>query len=94
MASYKGKRNLDQSTRHTLTALEKALEMATASPLRDDEFTAEQYIEKSKNLGKYKTYDSSRGELKKLVKLGELKSRKIKLNGKQCNAYSAAKSVK
>jgi hypothetical protein len=67
--------------------------MATASPLRDDEFTAEQYIEKSKNLGKYKTYDSSRGELKKLVKNGELKSRKIKLNGKQCNAYSAAKSA-
>jgi hypothetical protein len=90
MASYKGKRNLDQSTRHTLTALEKALEMATASPLRADEFTAEQYIEKSKKLGKYRTYDSSRGELKKMVKNGELKIRKIKLNGKQCNAYSHA----
>jgi len=90
MASNKGKRNLDQSTRHTLTALEKALEMATASPLRDDEFTTEQYIEKSKKLGKYTTYDSSRWELKKLVKLGELKSRKIKIDGKQCNAYSDA----
>jgi hypothetical protein len=66
--------------------------MATASPLRDDEFTAEQYIEKSKKLGQYTTYDSSRGELKKLVKNGELKSRKIKLNGKQCNAYSNAAS--
>jgi hypothetical protein len=64
--------------------------MATASPLRADEFTAEQYIEKSKKLGQYTTYDSSRGELKKLVKNGELKSRKIKLNGKQCNAYSDA----
>jgi len=62
--------------------------------LRDDEFTAEQYIEKSKKLGLYTTYDSSRGELKKLVKNGELKIRKIKLNGKQCNAYSAAKSAK
>jgi len=92
MASYKGKRNLDQSTRHTLTALEKALEMATASPLRADEFTAEQYIEKSKKLGQYTTYDSSRGELKKLVKLGKLKIRKIKLNGKQCNAYSDTSS--
>jgi hypothetical protein len=58
--------------------------------LRDDEFTTEQYIEKSKKLGLYTTYDSSRGELKKLVKNGELKSRKIKLNGKQCNAYSHA----
>jgi hypothetical protein len=83
---------LDQSTRHTLTALEKALEMATASPLRDDEFTAEQYIEKSKKLGLYTTYDSSRWELKKLVKNGELKSRKIKLNGKSANAYSDAAS--
>jgi hypothetical protein len=92
MASYKRKRNLDQSTRHTLTALEKALEMATASPLRDDEFTAEQYIEKSKKLGLYTTYDSSRWELKKLVKNGELKSRKIKLNGKSANAYSDAAS--
>jgi hypothetical protein len=62
--------------------------MTTASPLRDDEFTTEQYIEKSKKRGKYTTYDSSRWELKKLVKNGELKSRKIKLNGKQCNAYS------
>jgi hypothetical protein len=58
--------------------------------LRDDEFTTEQYIEKSKKLGLYTTYDSSRGELKKLVKNGELKIRKIKLNGKQCNAYSDA----
>jgi hypothetical protein len=68
--------------------------MATASPLRADEFTAEQYIEKSKKLGKYRTYDSSRGELKKMVKNGELKIRKIKLNGKQCNAYSAATGAK
>jgi hypothetical protein len=68
--------------------------MTTASPLRSDEFTAEQYIEKSKKLGLYTTYDSSRGELKKLVKNGELKIRKIKLNGKQCNAYSAAKGAK
>jgi|LakMenEpi05May12_1017382.scaffolds.fasta_scaffold03753_4 hypothetical protein len=90
MASYKRKRNLDQSTRDSLSALEKALEMATASPLRADEFTTEQYIEKLKKLGLYTTYDSSRWELKKLVKLGELKSRKIKLNGKQCNAYSDA----
>jgi hypothetical protein len=68
--------------------------MATASPLRADEFTAEQYIEKSKKLGLYTTYDSSRWKLKKMVKNGELNIRKIKLNGKQCNAYSAAKSVK
>jgi hypothetical protein len=39
--------------------------MATASPLRADEFTAEQYIEKSKKLGKYTTYDSSRGGAEK-----------------------------
>jgi hypothetical protein len=68
--------------------------MSTASPLRDDEFTTEQYIQKSKKLGKYTTYDSSRWELKRLVKNDELKIRKIKLNGKQCNAYSAAKSAK
>lgn len=90
MASYKGKRNLDQSTRDSLNALEKALETATASILRNNEFTTEQYIEKSKKLGQYTTYDASRWELKKLVKLGELKSRKIKINGKQCNAYSDA----
>ena len=88
MASHKGKRNLDQSTRDSLTALEKALEMSCASPLRDDEFTTDQYITKMKERGHYHSDDACRHTLKRLVESGKFKIRKIKINGYQCNAYS------
>jgi hypothetical protein len=89
MASDKGKRNLDQSTRNTLSALEKALEMSCSSPLRDDEFTTDEYIAKVKERGQFHSEDACRATLKRLVESGQLKVRKIKMNGKQCNAYSA-----
>lgn len=88
MASDKGKRNLDQSTRNTLSALEKALEMSCASPLREDEFTTEQYIAKMKERGQFHSEDACRATLKRLVESGKLTMRKIKVNGYQCNAYS------
>lgn len=88
MASDKGKRSLDQSTRNTLSALEKALEMSCASPLREDEFTTEQYIAKMKERGHYHGDDACRHALKRLVESGQFKIRKIKMNGYQCNAYS------
>lgn len=90
MASHKGKRNLDQSTRDSLSALEKALEMSCASPLHGDEFTTDQYIEKMKQCGHYHSDDACRYALKMLVKSGQFKLRKIKMHGKQCNAYSLA----
>jgi hypothetical protein len=89
MASNQGKRSLDQSTRNTLSALEKALEMSIESPLRDDEFTSEQYIEKMKELGHYHSDDACRMILKRLAQSGQFKVRKIKMHGKQCNAYSS-----
>lgn len=88
MASNQRKRNLDQSTRDSLSALEKVLEMSCASPLRDDEFTTEQYIVKEKQRGIFVSDDASRAALKRLVQAETLQIRKIKMHGKQCNAYS------
>ena len=88
MASNKGKRSLDQSTRDSLSALEKALEMSCASPLRDDEFTTDEYIAKVKERGQFHSEDACRATLKRLVESGKLSMRKIKINGYQCNAYS------
>jgi len=88
MASNQRKRSLDFSTRDSLSALEKALEMSYLSPLRDNEFTSEQYIERARALGQYVSDDACRCTLKRLVQAGKLNSRKIKMNGSQCNAYS------
>ena len=90
MASNQRKRSLDQSTRHTLSALEKALGMTCASPLRDDEFTMHDYIEKYRKVNPQASINGLRSRLYLLVKSGEYKTRKITINGKSCNAYSEA----
>ena len=90
MERNKGKRSLDQSTRHTLSALEKALGMTCASPLREDEFTMHDYIEKFRKVNPQASISGLRSRLYLLVKSGEYKTRKITINGKSCNAYSEA----
>jgi Fe2+ or Zn2+ uptake regulation protein len=87
MASNQGKRSLDKSTRNTLTALEKALEMSSYSPLSDDEFTAQQYIDEMTARDPNITPDGCRHTLTRLVEAGKLTVRKARVNGKQCNAY-------
>ena len=88
MASNKGKRSLDQSTRNTLSALEKALEMSSDYALRDDEFTLEDYIHERQLREPTATADSCRGAMTRLVARGVFTVRKIRMNGRQCNAYS------
>ncbi len=87
MASNKRKRNLDQSTRDSLSALEKALEMANVLPLQSHEFISSDFIEKT-NMPER----TARQFLQDQVKKGVLKMRKIRHNGKANNAYSDAKS--
>jgi len=88
MASNKGKRSLDKSTRNTLSALEKALEMSSDYALRDDEFTMEDYILERQLREPTATADSCRGTMARLVARGVFTVRKVRMNGRQCNAYS------
>lgn len=88
MASNKGKRSLDKPTRDSLNALDRALELSCVETLRDDEFTAEQYAERARNVDLSMTDDGCRAKLGRLVRNGTLKIRKITMRGKQCNAYS------
>lgn len=89
MASNKGKRNLDLATRNTLSALEKALEMSCDFTLRDDEFTIEDYIRERKLREPDVTVDACRNAMTRLVARGVFTVRKVRVNGRQCNAYSA-----
>jgi hypothetical protein len=57
--------------------------------IRDDEFTASDFIEKFKMPAR-----TARQFLQDQVKKGVLKMRKVSHNGKANNAYSDAKSVK
>jgi len=89
MASNKRERSLDKSTRNTLTALEKALEMSRVPTLQADEFTTDQYMEGRLKDDPHITYDACRHALSRLVRNGVLKKRRIIVNGSHCNAYSA-----
>jgi hypothetical protein len=89
MAGNKGKRSLDLATRNTLTALEKALEMSCDFTLRDDEFTIDDYIRERKLREPDATDDACRGAMTRLVARGVFSVRKVRVNGRQCNAYSA-----
>lgn len=88
MASNKGTRGLDQSTRNTLSALDSILAEMPVRTIRPDEFTFEQYAERRIAMGDTRTYHGHRAVLDRLCKAGKLKQRKIVINGRQCNAYS------
>jgi hypothetical protein len=80
---------MDQSTRDTLSALEKALEMSSDYALRDGEFTMEDYIQERQLREPTVTADSCRCAMTRLVARGVFSVRKVRVNGRQCNAYSA-----
>ena len=88
MASNKGTRGLDQSTRNTLSALDAVLAEMPVKTIRPDEFTLEQYVERRVAMGDDRTHSGHRALLDRMCKAGKLKQRKILVNGKECNAYS------
>ena len=90
MAGNKGTRRLDQSTRAALSAIESALLSLPTKRIRDDEFTADQYIRGMQLKGDTRTFHGLRATLLTMEKQGKLKSRKVCMNGKECNAYSKA----
>lgn len=90
MASNKRTRGLDLATRNTLSALESALSAMSDKQLRPDEFTRDQYIELMRQRGDARSFDALRNTLLMLTKSGVLKSRKVCVDGRECNAYSKA----
>jgi hypothetical protein len=88
MASNKGTRGLDQSTRNTLSALDAVLAEMPVKTIRPDEFTLDQYVERRIAMGDDRTHSGHRALLDRMCKAGKLKQRKILVNGKECNAYS------
>lgn len=90
MVSNKRTRGLDQSTRNTLSALEAALMASQPKDIRADEFTADQYIMAQIAKGDKRSYEALRNALRHMQKAGKFKSRKVVVNGKECNAYSIA----
>ena len=88
MASNKGTKRLDQSTRLTLSALDSILAEIPDKTIRPDEFTLDQYVERRVAMGDDRTHSGHRALLDRMCKAGKLKQRKILVNGKQCNAYS------
>lgn len=89
MASNKGTRGLDKSTRNTLSALDWALEQNDkALERRGDEFTSQEYyaglLAKGEQIGR----SGALYRLNGLVTSGKLKKRKTMINGTQTNLYS------
>lgn len=82
MASHQRKRNLDKSTRGALSVLEWALQEFGQTDIRADEFTTNDFADKtgkSRNVACY--------ELKKLERDGKLVSRVGKQNGSATRFY-------
>jgi len=72
-------------------ALMKSLMAITpVKAIRDDEFTFEDYMAMMRENGDTRSYDGLRSALQNLERNGKFKSRKVVVNGKECNAYSIA----
>lgn len=71
-------------------ALLAALEGINDTSLKPDEFTLNDFVNQAKSAGKIMKKSGSASHLQKLCKDGILKARKVKLDGKICNAYSKA----
>ena len=90
MASNKGKRNLDQSTRSALSSLEWALQQSIESPKRDDEFTVSEYYESLQNAGMEIGYRQAQARLDSMVEKKQLTKRKINIKGAQTSLFRKA----
>jgi uncharacterized protein HemY len=71
-----------------MSALESALAAIPDKQIREDEFTRDQWIAKMRENGDKRSFDGLRNALLALVKQGIFKSRKVCIDGKECNAYS------
>jgi hypothetical protein len=90
MASNKGKRSMDQSTRSALSSLEWALQQSIESPKRDDEFTVSEYCESLQNAGMEIGYRQAQARLDSMVEKKQLTKRKINIKGAQTSLFSKA----
>jgi hypothetical protein len=71
-------------------ALLRELAKLTADTvLRPDEITCQDYLRECRKLNPSITMNSARYKLAQLKSDGTLKSRKVIIDGKECNAYSA-----
>jgi len=71
-----------------MSGLDSFIAEIMSDVLRPDEFTARQVYEKQRDAGGQKTLDSVRGLLQRMENQGNLKARRIILNGKITAAYS------
>ena len=90
MAGNKRTRGLDITTRNTLNAIEAALASVPTKSIRADEFTIETYVAHVEAAGDHRTLDGHRSRMRRLVEEGKFKTRKVTVNGRECNAYSCA----
>ena len=88
MASYKGTRGLDQSTRNTLSALDLALQQDDTKPKQDDEFTIAEYIAGMRAKGVNLALRTATGRLDNMVHNGLLKKRRMMIGSRFTNLYS------
>ena len=70
------------------TLLKELVRLTVPLKLQPHEFTADDYITECQKVNPSITDDACRGVLARMRRKGEIKSRKIRLNGKQCNAFS------
>ena len=73
-------------------ALMKSLmAISPVKAIRDDEFTMDDYFAMMRKNGDTRSYEGLRSALQNDERNGKFKSRKVVVNGKECNAYSIAK---
>ena len=90
MASNKGKRSLDQSTRNAISSLEWALQQSIELPRRDDEFTVGEYLESLQKAGMEISYRQAQARLDSMVEKKQLTKRKINIKGAHTSLFSKA----
>ena len=72
-------------------ALMKSLmAISPVKSIRDDEFTMDDYFAMMRENGDTRSYEGLRSALQNDERNGKFKSRKVVVNGKECNAYSIA----
>ena len=92
MASDKRRQGVGKPARNTLSAIDDSLawlvESAQENCIKPGEFTTNMAMDKMKAKGMSETHSSLRGLFDRMLKSGELTSRKIKINGRSTNVYS------
>lgn len=73
-----------------MSNLQFILSKLTDDPKRDDEFTIHDVINEAESQGKLITQDQATKRMNRIVESGELKKRKIRINGTMQNVYSVA----